>query len=101
MLAHGAIPDGLQVCHHCDNPQCVNTSHLFLGTNFDNVADRVQKMRGNTKLTETKVRAILADNRSSRIIAANYGVSPELIQHLRRGQVWSRVVAAVRAKVTA
>ena len=100
-LANGAIPDGLQVCHHCDNPQCVNAGHLFLGTNFDNVADRIRKMRGNTKLTETKVRAILADNRSGRAIAADYGVSPELIQRLRRGQVWARVVASVRAEVTA
>ena len=53
MLANGPIPDGIFVCHHCDNPPCTQTEptegypdgHLFLGTHDDNMADKVAKGR--------------------------------------------------------
>jgi hypothetical protein len=44
-MVHGAVPDGMQVLHRCDNPRCCNPEHLFLGTNADNVADKVAKNR--------------------------------------------------------
>lgn len=44
-MSFGAIPAGLKVLHRCDNPPCVNPSHLFLGTQKDNIHDMIRKGR--------------------------------------------------------
>ena len=99
-LAYGPIPAGMFVCHRCDNPPCVRPDHLFLGTNTDNVRDMVSKKRenhagehnGRAVLTAEGVRVIkdrLRAGEAARPIAADYGVSRETINAIRRGKAWS------------
>ena len=44
-LKKQTLPSDLYVCHHCDNPPCVNPDHMFIGTNSDNQLDAIKKGR--------------------------------------------------------
>lgn len=102
LTLHGIqIPAGTSVLHHCDNPPCVNPAHLFLGTDADNIADKVSKRRhihGDThpgaKLCSDDVREIrrlLASGLGQGEIAAQYGVDPSLISNIKTGRLWKSV----------
>lgn len=53
---YGEIPEGLEVCHTCDNPKCWRPDHLFLGTHKENMEDRKLKGRNNSKRSATGFR---------------------------------------------
>ena len=102
-LHFGELPDGLFVCHRCDNRACVNPAHLFLGTCADNNADAAAKgrLRGQpgeancrAKLTPDDVRRIRqrkAGGERAADLAQEYGVTPAAVYHLVRRLTWGHV----------
>lgn len=96
-LARGPIPPGMQILHKCDVRLCVNPEHLFLGTNADNVADRVRKGRSASQqgaknpravLTPLAVALIRATPGETRLFAELFGVAPNVIRYARTGKTW-------------
>jgi predicted DNA-binding protein (UPF0251 family) len=122
LLHRGEIPDGMCVCHKCDNPICVNPGHLFLGTASDNMRDMSRKGRGGvakgarngkstkpektprgesagqSKLTNEQVMALRADGRlsglSQRKLAEKYGITQATVWNILNGNTWKHLQAA-------
>lgn len=99
----GTIPEGMFVCHTCDNPICVNPRHLFLGTPNDNMQDKITKgreryLRGDenpaSRLTTTEVIAIRERARSGETqsaLARQYGISQSTISEIVLYKIWRSV----------
>jgi hypothetical protein len=93
------VPEGIKVCHTCDNPPCINPRHLFLGTNIDNMQDAKEKGRlargekqGLAKLTEEAVRDIRRlPWKTRREMAEKYGVSEPNISCVRLRKTWTHI----------
>jgi hypothetical protein len=93
-------PRGLHVLHTCDNRACCNPSHMFLGTNLDNVRDKVNKGRQHrisgeanvrAKLTTQDVLAIRASAEKGVVLANRYGVTSVLISRIRLRKAWRHI----------
>ncbi len=97
VIKNGLIPDGLYVCHKCDNPRCCNVDHLFLGTPKDNMIDKEAKGRGtkppshsgeshhNATLTTSQLCEVRASTQTLEALAKAYGVSSKTIWRIKKG----------------
>ena len=97
-LHNGPIPDGFEVCHRDDRPECVAPHHLFLGRHVDNMADAAVKLRtrgGHPKLTPDAVRAIRAQyaaGATQAALANEHAVTTGAICGVLSGKNWKHVV---------
>lgn len=98
----GPIPNGLHVCHRCDNPGCVRPDHLFLGTAADNMRDMTTKGRRalgpkmRSPLTAEAVSEIVSRVRAGeeqKRLATEYGVSRATVCRIANGLRWAHVSA--------
>jgi len=118
-FAHGSIPAGMHVLHNCpdgDNPSCFNPAHLWLGTNNDNIQDKVRKgrtpkgaqtgpclhpermkrgeQRRDSKLTDEavrEIRAVWGVMASGCQLARDFGVNQMTIWSIVNRRSWRHV----------
>ena len=109
LLEGSDIPSGMIVCHHCDNPPCVNPDHLFIGTHVDNARDRDKKGRNHVyskeqyramqkkqakerrRFGKDDIYEIRNSHASSRELGRRYGCDHTLIWQIRNYRVYSDV----------
>jgi len=90
-----SIPDGMLICHTCDNRKCVNPSHLYVGTSKDNNTDTIKRSRGNritgdrcswSKIAESDIHEILQSTEKQSVLASRYGVHQSTISQIKSGK---------------
>lgn len=103
-LTIGKIPEGMQVCHSCDNPACVNPSHLWLGSHAQNMKDMQQKGRriGKTRgeengrsiiSTEQAIELRSLHNKLSRNeLSLRYKISLGAVDHILYNGTWKHLL---------
>lgn len=100
-LFKGPIPPGKFVCHTCDNPICYNPDHLWLGTNAENMADKIKKGRDKTgedhpmaKITESQaknVKGLLSIGLKPKLISKCRNISLRTIYGISSGKTWRQI----------
>jgi len=92
-LHHGAIPDGLEILHSCDNPPCVHPIHLLADTHAQNMieaGDRGLMVNGEahpwTRLSNETIAMIRTSPLKDRELARHLGVNQSTVWRIRNGK---------------
>jgi len=96
---YGKISKGMCVCHKCDNRECINIEHLFIGTHKDNMQDCVKKGRNNkqginngrNKITEKQVIKIFNSTLSNNQLSKKYKITSTNIWSIKKGKTWKHI----------
>jgi hypothetical protein len=110
LAANGWLPADKLICHHCDNPSCINPSHLFVGTNYDNTMDAMVKgrkfippvLQGEhhplAKLRPrdvTEIRRLCRDQIPQSRIARQFGICQTTVSEINTGRKWGHYERAI------
>lgn len=99
----GVIPDGMFICHKCDNRRCINPDHLFVGSQKDNMQDMKAKCRRrnvggargsahpSAKVNEAQVLEIRASNLTPEEIAARFNISKKHVYQILNRLTWKHI----------
>lgn len=98
MKTNGQIPTGMCVCHSCDNRECINIDHLFLGTHLENIFDCVSKGRNKkgskhnwAKLNDKTVKEIFHSTAPNRKIANDFKISIGHVRQIKAKVRWNHL----------
>ena len=96
---NGKIPNGLLVCHKCDNPPCINIDHLFLGTYKDNNNDMINKNRmplgenrAQSRLSNNNVIEIYRSKLKTKELMKKFNINRSHVNAIRRKVCWKSVL---------
>ena len=87
LMFNGNLPENSVVRHKCDNPACVNPSHLEIGSHADNARDKAVRCRTQTKISNKQVLEIRDSKERGVVLALKFGVSTaavSLIKNMKR-----------------
>ena len=99
-LANGPIPEGMCVCHSCDNPPCCNVRHLWIGSVAMNNSDRNAKGRNSDRrgemhplcrLTTSEVLTIRKSTEPQDTLADRFGITQSNVSLIQRRKTWAHV----------
>lgn len=97
-LKYGKIPDGMLALHHCDVKCCVNPDHIFIGTQQENMTDKVTKNRqakgeshGMSKLTKEQATEAKFSGAKTSELAKKFNCSAVMIRQIRSGHYWKHL----------